>query len=162
MIAITITPEMLERAKKKSAEMGQLNNSIMNGAGNLTGFLGEEIVLASCDRFTEDNTYQYDMLLDGKHKVEVKTKLQTSTTTPRLSYEASVTDYNPDQETDFYIFCRVTKDLTMGWIAGIIKKEEYFEQATRHNKGDLDESNNFTFKCDCYNLAYHRLSETLP
>jgi len=162
MIAVTITPEMLEKAKAKAAEMGKLNNSIMSGAGNLTGFLGEEIVLASCDRFTEDNTYQYDMLLDGKYKIEIKTKLQTSKYPPQQRYEASITDYNPNQETDYYIFCRVTKDLTLGWICGIISKEAYFNKAVFHAKGDRDESNDFTFKCDCYNIPYYKLEKELP
>jgi len=34
--------EMIARAKQKAVSLGYINNSILKGAGNLAGYLGEE------------------------------------------------------------------------------------------------------------------------
>ena len=36
---------MFLTAREKAVEVGKLNNSILNGGGNLAGFIGEQIVL---------------------------------------------------------------------------------------------------------------------
>ena len=36
---------MFLTAREKAVEVGKLNNSILNGGGNLAGFTGEQIVL---------------------------------------------------------------------------------------------------------------------
>ena len=41
MIEVPVTDSMLEEAKKKAANMGQLKGSMMEGERNLTAFLGE-------------------------------------------------------------------------------------------------------------------------
>lgn len=153
---------MIERAQWKAAELPKLNNSITKGGGNLAGFLGEELVLASSERFTEANTYDYDIVLDSRYSIEVKTKRQTSKLPPKSTYEASITNFNPYQLTDYYIFTRVTNDYSIGWVLGIISKNEFFNKASFHRKGELDTTNNFEFKCDCYNLPYSDLGLELP
>jgi len=45
MIEVVISPKMLVSARDKAADMGRLQNSITNGAGNLAGFIGELIAL---------------------------------------------------------------------------------------------------------------------
>ena len=44
MIEVKVTNDMFLTAREKSVEVGKLNNSILNGGGNLAGFIGEIIV----------------------------------------------------------------------------------------------------------------------
>ena len=46
MFKVPYTTEMVQQARKEAIELGALNNSILKGAGNVAGFLGE-IALAS-------------------------------------------------------------------------------------------------------------------
>jgi len=159
-IQVDITPEMRERAEAKAAEMGELRNSIRNGAGNVAGFLGEEVVLAAFEGATSANTYQHDIVWENV-TLEVKTKDRT--VAPRLGYEASVANYNTTQKADVYVFVSLyrpkdTQDYTTGWVMGIIEKEKYKERATFLNVGDIDPSNGWKVKAACYNLPYDDLA----
>jgi len=44
MIEVKITELMKKRAWHKARSMGKLKNSILQGGGNIAGFLGEEVV----------------------------------------------------------------------------------------------------------------------
>lgn len=41
MIEVKITGSQIDKAKALAQELGQLNNSITGGQGNLAGFIGE-------------------------------------------------------------------------------------------------------------------------
>lgn len=154
---VEFTLDMLEIARDKAKEMGNLNNSITNGEGNEAGFLGEEIVLALIQRFERSNTYDYDLICE-KIKIEIKSKRCTST--PKMYYECSVADFNTKQDATIYIFTRIlTKNgsTSGGWFLGWLPKEEFYTNAIFHKKGDVDSSNNFTFKADCYNISISEL-----
>ena len=47
--------------------------------------------------------------------------------------------------------------MSKGWVLGYMEKEEYFNKATLLKKGQVDPSNNFTVKADCYNLPISKL-----
>jgi len=150
IIEVEIKKSIVDRAEKKSKEMGRLRNSITKGSGNIAGFIGEEIVkeYISAD---ESNTYDYD-LVKGNFKIDVKTK---RTNYPPLSYyEASIANYNPNQKCDIYAFVRVLNDFSKAYLCGWVTKEQYFKKAKFLKKGQVDPSNNFTVKADCYNLPY--------
>lgn len=157
-IEVLITPEMTARAQEKAQEMGELRNSIRRGQGNLAGFLGEEIVLAAWQGAESHNTYQHDITFEGV-SFEVKTKDRT--VAPRAFYEASVANYNTSQKADFYVFVSLYRapsgEYTRGYVIGIIEKELYKEIATFLKVGDVDPSNNWTVKADCYNVPYKEL-----
>ena len=72
MKEVKVTRDMLVKARDKAVEMGRLHNSILNGGGNLAGFIGELIVLKVLGG-EWSNTYDYDILL-GKIKIDAKTK----------------------------------------------------------------------------------------
>jgi hypothetical protein len=158
-IEIDITPEMVARAQEKADEMGELKNSIRRGKGNLAGFLGEEVVLAAFVGSVSHNTYQHDITFE-EVTFEVKTKDRT--VAPRISYEASIANFNTKQSADFYVFVSLyrvkeTNDYTRGYIIGIIQKETYKDQAQFLKVGDIDPSNNWKVSADCYNLPYEKL-----
>jgi hypothetical protein len=156
MIEVIVTDNMIAAAKQKALDMGRLNNSILSGTGNMAGFVGEQIAL-SVLKGEWSNTYDYDILVDG-YRVDVKTK--QTTVKPKPFYECSVANYNTRQLCDVYAFVRVLKDLSKGWYLGSIKKQDYFSKAVYLRKGDIDPSNNFTVRADCYNLRIQELDLT--
>ena len=157
MIEVKITDEMLIKAREKAVEMGQLHNSILRGRGNMSGFIGEQVALSILGGEWE-NTYDYDMKVDNV-RVDVKTK-QTSVK-PKPYYECSIAKFNTKQDCDAYAFVRVLNDFSVAWFLGVLTKKDYFDKATFLQKGDVDPSNNYTVKADCYNVRIDDLREKL-
>lgn len=166
MIEVEITEEMKRRAWRKAREMGELNNSITKGDGNIAGFLGEEVanyVLGGAI----SNTYEYDIITqeDLGDRVyyetwDVKTKRCTSP--PKGHYDCSVAAFNTKQDCDNYVFVRVeNKNGRWGraWVLGWYGKKQYFKDARFLKKGQIDPDNNFKVKADCYNIQIKELKE---
>ena len=151
-VRVEISPEMLATAMAKANEMGELNNSIRNGKGNLVGFLGEEVVKALLVDSVAHNTYQHDITWDGI-TFEVKTKDRT--VDPLHHFDVSVAQYNTSQKADFYIFVSVFRRksddvYTHAHVLGFISKEEYYQKARAYKKGDVDPNDpRFTFRASC-------------
>ena len=156
ILEVTITPEMKASATKKAEELPSLRNSITSGQGNLVGFLGEEVakhVLGG----TLSNTYDYDLVLISGKTVDVKTK--KTGVAPKPHYECSVAEYNTKQRCDYYAFVRVDEQSNRAWFLGVYGKEDYYRDAKLLKKGEVDTSNNFVVKANCYNLPIHKLQE---
>lgn len=156
MIEVVVTPTMLVEARDKAAAMGKLRNSIINGAGNLAGFIGEAIAQQVLGG-TIDNTYDYDIVLDNGTKIDVKTK-QTSVK-PLETYDCSIANLNTTQKCDYYCFVRVKNDFTVGWYLGVYPKEQYMLDSVFMKRGTIDPSNGYVVKSDCYNLKINQLKE---
>lgn len=156
MIEIVVTPTMLVEARDKAVEMGKLHNSIMKGAGNIAGFIGEAIAQQVLGGKL-DNTYEYDLVLDNGKTVDVKTK-QTSVK-PLETYDCSIAALNTKQKCDYYCFVRVKNDFSIGWYLGVYDKQQYMEDAVFMKKGDVDSSNGYVVRSDCYNLKIAVLKE---
>ena len=154
MIEITPTEQQIKEARLKSGDTMGLQGSITGGGGSPAGALGE-IIVRDLLGYTHSPTPHYDLYTSQGTRIDVKTKRCTSA--PRPFYECSITAHGTKQECDEYIFVRVLNNLQRAWILGRISKDEYFAKAVRHKKGDKDESNNFTFKSDCYNIAIEDL-----
>lgn len=156
IISMPIEEWQKERAKKQRDLMpNELKNSIRHGEGTLIGKLGEQVIATYLGIEMPIDTYNYDMVYKEK-KIEVKTK-ETSVSFVHPSFECSISNYNPNQKCDYYAFLRIFTDHSKAWVCGFISKKDFFKKATLHKKGEIDNSNNFTFKCDCYNLPYSEL-----
>lgn len=155
MIEVKVTDAMLIAAREKAVEMGQLNNSITRGQGNLAGFVGEEIALHVMGGVAA-NTYDYDLVLADGTKVDAKTK--RTSVEPKPHYDCSVAKLNTKQDCDVYAFIRVHNDLHVGWFLGWLTKDEYYAKARYLKKGDVDPANNFKVKSDCYNVSIEELN----
>lgn len=153
MIEVNITRDIVIQARQNAESMGALRNSITAGEGNLAGFIGE-IVVARFLNARIENTYDYDLVLDGI-KIDVKTK--RTSVKPQLHYECSVAAFNTKQKCDWYVFVRVKNDDSKAWILGYLPKDEYYRSAKLLKKGDVDPSNNFTVHADCYNVSISSL-----
>jgi len=158
LIDILITDEMRKNADRKAKAMGTLKRSIMEGKRNFVGFLGEEMILRSFDGFDEANTFDYDLLLDGEWRIDVKTKQVTSK--PKPNYECSLGTYYR-QQCDLYVFTRILSTFDSGWILGYMAPVDYYAKATYIKKGTYDKTNDFTFRADSYNLPINDLSSFL-
>jgi hypothetical protein len=156
VIEIIITGDMLVTARDKAAEMGRLRNSIISGAGNLAGFIGEAVAQQVMGGVLA-NTYDYDLILCNGKTVDVKTK-QTSVK-PLETYECSIAALNTKQECDYYAFVRVKNDFSVGWFLGVYEKQQYMLDAKYLTKGIIDPDNGYVVKSDCYNLPIHQLKE---
>ena len=156
MIEIEITQDMKKRAWRKARQMGEINNSITKGDGNIAGFLGEEVA-NNIIKGDINNTYDYDIVKDGV-TYDVKTKRCTSE--PKPYYECSVASFNIKQKCDHYVFVRIENikgKWTRAWILGSCKKDKYFKRARFLTKGQKDGDNNFRVKADCYNMEIRNL-----
>ena len=153
MIQIKITPEIIRRAKKKAATVGNLQGSITGSLSNVVGAIGE-IVVEDYTGGTEANSKDFDLMV-GNRRVDVKTK--RCNTKPAPNYDCSVAAHGTKQDCDSYVFVRIFTDHSKAWILGEIAKPEFYKKATRYRTGDVDPANGFVFKADCYNLAIQEL-----
>lgn len=166
---------MLREAKRRSAELGAIKNSITKGAGNLAGYLAEVALAAyikgevkSCDEGSEK--FDYDILKNGL-KIECKTKRRS--VDPKPEYEVSIASTSKHQKPDVYAFLSVTFKKKTGrgrnaiytgvdkiWLCGYMKREEYFDKANYMNRGQIDISNGFRTHQNMQNLPISELHDT--
>ena len=155
MIQVKITPSIISRAKKKAATVGNLQGSITGSLSHVVGAIGE-IIVADAMGANESNTYDYDLVRDGE-RIDVKTK--RCNTRPFPHYDCSVAAHGTNQNCDSYVFVRILTDTSRAWILGSIPKPDFYTRATKYKRGDIDPTNGFTFKADCYNLPISELSD---
>jgi len=160
LIEIEITEKMKQTAWRKARAMGQLKKSITKGQGNISGFLGEVLVLEYLSAISK-NTKDYDLIHEGL-RYDVKTKRCTSE--PKPNYDCSVAAYNTVQKCDRYIFVRIqqnktTKKWEKAWILGWYDKEQYYLDSRYLRKGQRDGDNWFTVRANCYNVAIEELED---
>ena len=155
MIQVKITPSIISRAKNKAATVGNLQGSITGSLSHVVGAIGE-IIVADAIGANESNTYDYDLVRDGE-RIDVKTK--RCNTRPFPHYDCSVAAHGTNQNCDSYVFVRILTDTSRAWILGSIPKPDFYTRATKYKRGDVDPTNGFTFKADCYNLPISELSD---
>lgn len=159
MIEVEVTKEMVDLAKKKADDLGELKNSITRGEGNVAGFLGELAVQKLCGGEIK-GTRDYDILFPDGVTADVKTKRCGSE--PEPHFECSIAGLNTTQKCDKYIFVRVLKDYSRAWVMGELTKEEYFSKATFIEQGQYDPRNRWRCKTDCYNVPCSELRPVTP
>jgi hypothetical protein len=154
LIEVKITPELVERAKKKTATVGILQGSITGSSSHVVGAIGE-IIVSDLTGAVEANNRDYDLLL-GEQRIDVKTKRCNSK--PKENYDCSIAAHGTKQDCDSYVFVRITTTMDRAWILGEVEKKKFYEDANFHRRGDIDPDNGFVFKADCYNLPISKLS----
>ena len=156
IIEVPITDIMIRNAQEKSIDQGVLRLSFEKGTKNFIGYIGEEIVKSylQCDSC---NTYEYDMVYNGK-RIEVKSKQRS--VPPQPHYECSIVSYSvKNQHPDYYVFTSISQlsGIWKGWILGYCSQSYYMNMAVFLKKGQLDPSNGYTVRNDCYNVPISEL-----
>jgi len=149
IIEVHPTEAQQREARLSAVNSGTLQGSITGGTGKVIGALGE-IIVRDMFGHKQVNTKDYDLVDSDGRTIDVKTK--HCKVRPQYYFECSVAAHGIKQQCDEYVFVRMLPNLSKAWILGAIDKSDYFIKAKRHNKGDVDGDNGFTFKADCYNL----------
>ena len=150
-----ITPEMVSVAENKSRDMGVLNNSLLQGKGNLSGFIGE-IAVKDILGATADNTYDWDLILDNGSTVDVKTQAVNSI--PQPYYDCNINEHSMKQSCNYFAFTRILSDLSRGWYLGMISKKKLLEKATFNRAGSP--AANFMFRFNCYTIPIQDINDS--
>jgi hypothetical protein len=158
MKKIYITPEQIEEAKDLY-NFKCLKNSITNGESQVHGALGELIAMQVL-QLRENHVdyvghYDYDLICNGK-RIDVKTI--KSNHEPKDDYNANISAFNHTQQTDYYLWCYVSLDMTYGYVIGYLEKDEFYKIAELKKKGDIDYGD-WTFKSDTYTTKIKNLKK---
>jgi len=153
MIRIVPTEMEMIEAKARAESMGILSSSVLKGAGNLVGFVGEQITARHTGGRIIDS-YDYDIKIDDL-RIDVKTK--SCSTRPKGSYLCSVMSYQLNNECDGYIFCRVNLTSKEAWILGYISKLRLLDEGFTMSKGDMD--GKFKVVENCISISIFDLDE---
>jgi len=137
-VEVEVTEDMLSRAKRQASKHSDIPNSIMRGAGNLAGYIGEQIVLEYIEDSIPYNTKDCDVYLnpfsDNPISVDVKTKERT--VNPRDFYTCHIADTSLHQNCDMYVFCQVNLRPKMrAWVLGWITKDDFLKESVSLKKG---------------------------
>jgi hypothetical protein len=149
MKKIYITPDQIEEAKDLY-NFKCLKNSITKGESQLHGAIGEVITMeflkSKGKAVKYEGDYNYDIISNGK-KIDVKT-IKTDKE-PTDKFNANISAFNHTQQTDFYLWCAVSADMTYGYVIGYLEKDEFYKIAELKKKGDIDWGD-WVFKSDTY------------
>lgn len=161
ILEVEINSELYNKAVYQASLLPyETHNAIFTGEEakkrSIVGALGEVAFEHVFQDVIRDNCYDYDFIYEGM-KVDIKTKLCNYL--PKVEYELSILKYLKNiQKCDLYVFTRVNSELNKVELLGCISKYRYFKDSIFHKKGEIDTSNNYTFKKDCYNLKLSQLS----
>lgn len=134
-ISATEKQTILELAQQR----GVLNrNTLMDGEGNASGYAGELIAWKYLKPHgyvwvSESNRHCDFQSPDGSIRIDVKSK--GNATQPRIDFDCTVPQNQRHQNCTHYLFVRVNKDLSGGWIKGWISKEEFRRIAHERRAG---------------------------
>lgn len=149
MNKIYITPEQIAEAKDLY-NFKCLKNSISKGESQLHGAVGEVITMeflrSKGKEVKYEGDYNYDLISNGK-RIDVKT-IKTDKE-PTDEFNANISAFNHTQQTDYYLWCAVSLDMTYGYVIGYLEKDEFYKIAEFKRKGDLDWGK-FVFRSDTF------------
>ena len=178
MIQLPYTEEMITQARKEAVKLGPLNNSILKGAGNVAGFLGEIATTSflGAERISNNegvDKYHHDIIWnDEKCEVKTKRRLKPPLSDYDVSIAATSLHQRPFVETYLFVSLEFEKSeyrhdiggkVYMGlkkiWLVGQKSAKDYFQKATFYPEGQVTGSNNFKTVRDMYNLKISDLDK---
>ena len=146
IITVPIPPDIRKKIISDSESRGRLNNgTLVNGEGNIGGFAGEAIVqlylpFLKPSSNLKKELYNFDFKLPNGKKIDVKSKGNCKFA-PEVNYDCTVPADQRHQQTDFYVFTRISRDLDVGWICGVISKKRFYEIASLRKEGEAYNNN---------------------
>jgi hypothetical protein len=141
MKEIVITKTMLSQAEKKvnafefNAGIG-LSRFGSERERTLFGYLGEQMVMSILDIKHDDDDFNFDLMY-RQRKLEVKSI--SCKFKPPQHFLCTVNSFDlsgvHQQEADYYVFCRILNNKSLGWILGFIGCKDFFKFGTFVQKG---------------------------
>ncbi len=159
IIEVDLLPDIISEATRLTELLKvESDRSIIKGAGNLTGYIGEAVFSYVFEDAERKNSPHYDFIW-RKLKVDVKTKLRK--VKAEDSFDASIAAYSlPIQQCDGYVFVSISLIDKKAWIMGAIRKSLYKEKARFFEEGAKDpEFPAYKFRCPTYNVQYRQLTK---
>lgn len=158
MITIQITAEQIERAKKRY-DFDILKGSVMKGASNIYGALGEiiylDFLISKGFKVIDEPNYDYDFIVNG-FKVDIKSSKIRNFSIPDGGIECRL--INSKQNPHFYFFCKILHDFSTAYLLGYISKKEFIKQAIFTKDGQPSvRGEDFNYRGD----GWHVYSESL-
>lgn len=148
MITLIPSKKQIQESKDYLSKYpnGYTANSYRNGGISLQSGKLAEICFRDYFGGSWVNHYDYDFIFKNK-RIEIKTKA-CSNYTPQDEWYCSIPDYY-DQNTDYYLFARTSRELDKLWFVGYISKQEFNEKSVFVKEGqvDPDSSPNKTWVC---------------
>jgi hypothetical protein len=147
MIEVPITQGMNARATDKAKQMPtKWPNGILPEGGNFVGCLGEEIFLMTYPKAVSQNTYKWDVVLQG-YNFEIKTKKRN--VEPQMDYACSIPYSSTHQTPDFYAWVSLQK-LEKAFVVGYISRSMFYRKAKFFAEGESEGDNGFHEKKGAY------------
>lgn len=133
---VVITSEMRSLIDTRTKDVGVLNSrTLVGGEGNRSGTAGELIVHAAFPFLRHDNDNPNWDFVDVGSGVKIDVKSKGNSYRPKIEFDCTIPEYQDFQSCDIYIFTRVSKDESVGWINGWIPKKLFLEKATVRERG---------------------------
>jgi hypothetical protein len=136
IIEIAITKHMINAINEKTNGLKTLNSkTLVNGEGNRSGVAGELIVASYLNTLNHvAGEYNYDFI-DPATSFKIDVKSKGNSYRPRIDYDCTIPAYQKFQNCDIYIFTRISKDESYGWINGWIRKEDFEKNSVIRKQG---------------------------
>lgn len=161
--------DFLDEADHRANKIGTLDRSMRGLQGAQVGALGEVVGMRYLrDRgvtFTEVFSTTHDVITKSGNTLEFKTKERT--VRPSASYECTAPAYNKDhQQPNMYLFISLLAEgksdamsrFSRAYILGTIRHDEFEAKAKLWRQGELDPSNGWVAKIDCWNVPISALT----
>lgn len=156
MYSWRITDTILKEAEKWSDFYSNALSINQDPESKLAGTLGEIIfqrLYPQAERISKEDR-EADFILE-EARIDVKCKKRNFKPLPH--YEVSILDYQKDFDVDFYYFFSYDAKEGILYQLGYISKDDFFKIARFMKKGDIDPSNNYEVKKDCWNIKINQL-----
>lgn len=155
-----IDKTLINQARKKYP-FGALGNSITAGGGNIYGALGELITIEHYKQKGADvrdvGCLDYDLLINGL-RVDVKSRVVKDAKRVAGWYRCTIPAYSIRQDTEYYIFVMICKQMNAARIVGGISKAEFLQLARLYYAGEPD-ADGFRFPCNTYQIIVRQLKK---
>jgi|TARA_R110002124_G_scaffold107851_3_gene260425 hypothetical protein len=142
MIEFLIEKETIDYALNKLEKVKRSGNPEPSKFGFektriLEGYIGERVVMQYLKIKKDVDCFEYDLLSNKGKRLEIKTISCKSK--PLENYLCTVNSHKTDgvhkQKADYYIFLRILKDYSKGWILGWFSCSDFFEKGEFIAKG---------------------------
>lgn len=151
-----INQDTINYAHIKAQELGKLNNSVLDGEGNITGFIGECIVNKYLNSMIY-NTYNFDIIYNN---IRIDVKTQKLTIYKKKPYPTcSIQETSKNQKCDIFVFVCINFNKTYGWILGFLEKDNYIKESILYKAGQFNYNQRFKYKYNCLVLPTIKLKD---